>query len=148
MTERVSNERGAAMVLVMGVLTALAVLAMVVMAIVTSEKRTSFAEYTNNRSFYSADAAGEAGLAWIRRQASPPALVDSLNRVSVSAGYTALSNDHRFRYDVAFVQQRFRPGWSAEYLDYEYLVQAKGASVQNSEAAIDLGAVRVFREGY
>lgn len=146
--ERLTNERGAAMVLVMGVLTALAVLAMVVLAIVSTEKRTSFAEYTNNRSFYSADAAGEAGLAWLRRRGSPPALVDSLNRVSVAVGYTALSSDHRYQYDVRFVQQRFRPGWSAEYLDYEYLVDAKGASSQNSEAGVALGAVRVFREGY
>jgi hypothetical protein len=148
MSEPLSNERGAAMVLVMGVLAALAVLAMVALAVATTEKRTSFTEYTNNRSFYSADAAGEAGVAWIRRQASPPALVDSLNRVSVAAGYTDLSSDHRYQYDVRFIQQRFRPGWSAEYLDYEYRVEAKGASSQQSEAAVELGAVRVFREGY
>jgi Tfp pilus assembly protein PilX len=136
------------MVLVMGVLAVLAVLAMVVLNIVTTEKRTTFTEYTNNRSFYSADAAGEAGVAWIRRQGSPPALMDSLNHVSVATGYTALSNDHRYQFDVRFVQQRFRPGWSAEYLDYEYVVEARGASSQQSEAAVELGAVRVFREGY
>ncbi len=136
------------MVLVMGVIVTLTVMAMVVLAVVTTEKRTSFAEYTNKRSFYSADAAGEAGVAWIRRQASPPALVDAQNHVSVAAGYTALSNDHRYLYDVRFVKQQFRPGWSAEYLDFEYCVEAKGASSQLSEAAVELGAVRVFREGY
>lgn len=148
MTPRTNSERGAAMVLVLGVLAALAVLAMVVMAIVVTEKRTQFAEYSNHRSFYSADAAGEAGVAWIRRQGSPPPVVDSLNHVSVAASYTALSNDHRYQYDVQFVRKRFRPGWSVEYKDYEFLVEARGASVQQSEAAVELGAARLYREGY
>ena len=148
MNEQRTNERGAAMVLAMGVLAVLAVLAMVVLAIVVTEKRTSYAEYSNDRSCYSADAAGEAGLAWIRRQASPPALVDSLNHVNLATGYTTLSSDHLYKYDVRFVQQRYRAGWSVDYMDYEYLVEAKGQSVQQSESAVDLGAMRVYREGY
>ena len=148
MIERRSDERGAAMVLAMGVLAVLAVLAMVVMAVVMTEKRTSFAEYANDRSFYSADAAGEAGLAWIRRQSSPPALVDTLSHVAVATSYSTLSSDHLYRFDVRFVAQRFRPGWSVDYTDYEYMVEAKGASVQSSESAVDMGAMRVYREGY
>lgn len=148
MTNRPNNERGAAMVLVLGVLAALAVLAMVVMAIVVTEKRTQFAEYSNNRSFYSADAASEAGVAWLRRQEDPPSLVDSLNHVSVAAGYTALSDDHQYQYDVQFVRKRFRPGWPVEYKDYEFLVEARGASAQQSESAVELGAVRLYKEGY
>lgn len=148
MTKPVSNERGAAMVLVLGVLATLAVLALVVMAVVVSEKRTQFAEYANDRSFYSADAAGEAGIAWIRKQSSPPAPVDSVNHVSVSSAYTNLSPDHRYKYDVKFVRKRFRPGWSVEYSDYEYTIEADGASVQDAEAAVEMGASRLFREGY
>jgi Tfp pilus assembly protein PilX len=148
MTRSLSNERGAAMVLVLGVLAALAVLALVVMRIVMSEKRTQFTDYTNNRSFYSADAAGEAGVAWIRRQPSPPSLVDTLSHVSVSNAYTALSNDHLYKYDVRFVRKKFRPGWSVEYKDYEYLVEASGVSAQQAESAVELGATRLFREGY
>ena len=148
MSERLTNERGTAMVLVLGVLATLAVLAMVVMVIVTTEKRNSFAEYSNNRSFYSADAAAEAGVAWLRRQPSPPSLVDSLLHVSVAQGYTTLSADHQYRYDVKFVRTKVRPGWSVEYNDYEYTVQAKGASAQQSESAIELAATRMFREGY
>ena len=148
MTRSVSNERGAALVLVLGVLGVLAVLALVVMRLVMSEKRTQFTDYANNRSFYSADAAGEAGLAWIRQQPSAPALVDSLSHVSVSDAYTALSNDHLYKYDVAFVRKKFRPGWSLEYKDYEYLIQANGMSAQQSESAVELGAMKMFREGY
>jgi Tfp pilus assembly protein PilX len=136
------------MVLVLGVLATLAVLAMVVMSIVVTEKRTQFTEYSNDRSFYSADAAGEAGVAWIRRQASPPPLVDTLSHVSVSNAYTALSSDHQYKYDVKFMRKKFRPGWSVEYKDYEFLVEAKGASAQQAESAVELGAARLFREGY
>ena len=148
MTNPVNNERGAAMVLVLGVLATLAVLALVVMGVTVSEKRTQFTEYANNRSFYSADAAGEAGVAWIRVQPSPPSIVDAQNHVSVSAAYTNLSPDHRYKYDVKFVRKRFRPGWSTEYKDYEYVVEANGASVQQAQAAVELGASRLFREGY
>ena len=148
MTRSLSNERGAALVLVLGVLGVLAVLALVVMRLVMSEKRTQFTDYANNRSFYSADAAGEAGLAWIRQQPSAPSLVDSLSHVSVSNAYTALSNDHLYKYDVQFVSKKFRPGWSLEYKDYEYLIQASGMSAQQSESAVELGAMKMFREGY
>ena len=136
------------MLLVLGVLAALAVLAMVVMSITTSEKRTQFAEYSNNRAFYSADAAGEAGVAWIRRQGNPPVLVDSLNHVSVAGAYTALSTDHLYQYDVRYVRKRFRAGWGVEYKDYEYTVDAVGASAQQSESDIELKATRLYREGY
>lgn len=148
MTTRTTDERGAAMVLVLGVLAALAILALVVLSITVSEKKTESADYQNNRSFYSADAASEAGVAWIRRQPDPPALVDTLSHVSVSAAYTTLSDDDRYKYDVKFVRKRFRPGWSVEYKDYEYLVEASGASARQSEAAVELGASRLFREGY
>lgn len=136
------------MVLVIGVLAVLAVLAVVALTVVVMEKRSSSAEYSRNRSFYSADAAGEAGIAWVRRQPSPPSLVDSLGHVAVANGYATLSREHRYQYDVRFVRQRVRPGWSVEYNDYEYVVQARGASAQEAQAAVELTATRMFREGY
>ena len=136
------------MVLAIGVLAVLAVLAAVIMTIVVAEKRTAFSEYANSRAFYSADAASEAGVNWIQHQASPPPLVDSLSRVSVAPGFTSLSSDHRYKYDVQFVRRRFRPGWSVEYKDFEYRVDATGASAQQSEAAIQVTATRLYREGY
>lgn len=148
MLHSTSNERGAAMVLVLGVLAALAVLAMVVTAVVVTEKRTSHAEYDHQRAFYSADAAGEAGLAWIRNQPSPPALVDTLNRVAVAAAPVALAADHAYQYDVKYVRKAPRPGWSVEYKDFEYTVEARGASSRQAESAVELGAKRLFREGY
>lgn len=148
MTLRTTNERGAAMVLVLGALVVLAILALVAMNITLSEKKTESVDYVNNRSFYSADAASEAGVAWIRRQAHPPSLVDTLGHVSVSAAYTTLADEDRYKFDVKFVRKRFRPGWGVEYKDYEYVVEARGVSAREAESAIELGATKPFKEGY
>lgn len=145
---RTSDERGAAMVFALGVLAVLAVLALVIVAIVISEKRTSAADYAYNRAFYSADAASEAGVHWIRGQLSPPPLVDTLSHVRVSDSTVVLSNDHLYEFDVAYVGKQFRPGWSVEYKDYIYRVQATGASSQQSQAALEVNATRLYREGY
>jgi Tfp pilus assembly protein PilX len=148
MTRHDASERGSVMVLALGVLAVLAVLALVVVAIVVAEKKATLADYSGNRSFYSADAATEAGANWILRQPTPPPLIDAQSNVFVSAAYTSLSNDHRYKFDVQYVSKRPRPGWSVEYKDYEYRVQATGASAQQSESAIQLGATRLYREGY
>jgi Tfp pilus assembly protein PilX len=148
MTKRLANERGSALVLAIGVLAILALLAVIVVSIASSEKWTEFAEYTHQRAFYSADAAGEAGLNWIRLQPNPPAIIDANNNVFVAGGFTPLSGDHNYKFDVQYVRKRFRAGWSLEYKDYEYAIDAEGASAKQSEAAIDIQALRLFREGY
>jgi len=136
------------MVMALGVLAVLAVLAMIVLAVVTSEKKTAFLDYASNRSFYSADAATEAGVNWIRRQNTPPPIIGAGSRVRNAGGLTALRNDHQYQFEISFVRKRPRPGWSLEYKDYEYLVGATGASVKGAESAIDVGATRLYREGY
>lgn len=136
------------MVLALGVLSVLAVLALTIMAIVISEKLTQQSSYAGARSFNSADAASEAGVNWLLLQPAPPPIVDASSNVLVSAGYTNLSADHRYKYDVTYVTKRPRPGWSVEYKDYQYKVEASGASAQQSQSAIRLGAMRLYREGY
>lgn len=148
MTPTRTNERGSAMLLALGALTVLALLAIVVVAIVSTEKRTAFSEYTNSRSFYSADAATEAGVNWLLHQPSPPDLVDSLMNVRVATAFTTLNDQSRYRFDVRYVRKRFRPGWSLDYRDYEYRVSATGASVRQSSTDLTLNATRLYREGY
>lgn len=148
MRQPLADERGSAMVLTLGVLTVLALLAVILLSIATTEKRTAFSEYTNSRSFYSADAAGEAGVNWLRNQPSPPDVVDTLNNVSVSTAYTTLEGANRYKYDVQFVRKYFRPGWSTEYKDYEYLVDASGASANQSATELAINVMRLYREGY
>jgi Tfp pilus assembly protein PilV len=136
------------MVLALGVLAVLAVLAMVVVAIVVSEKQTALSDYSADRSFYSADAATEAGVNWIRSQPIPPPIMDASSNVYLANGFTALSNDHNYKFDVQFVRKQLRPGWSVEYKDYVFDVAATGTSVQGSESKLDVNATRLYREGY
>lgn len=143
-----ANERGSAMVMALGALAVLAVIAVVVISIVISEKRTAFSDYTGSRSFYSADAASEAGIHWIRHQYTPPALVDTAGHVHVTNTYTAIGPENGYKFDVEYIRKRYRPGWSVEYKDYEYHVDASGMSAQKSEAAIEVRATRLYREGY
>ena len=148
MTERLANERGSITVLVIGVLGVLAALAVVVVSIATSGKWSAFAEYAHTRAFYAADAAGESGLNWLRSQPSPPPFVDGNSNVRLAGGFTALSGEQNYKSDIQFVRKHFRPGWSIEYKDYEYTVKADGGSVRESQAAVDVQAARLYREGY
>jgi hypothetical protein len=136
------------MVLALGILAVLAVLAIIVVSLASSDRWSASSEYTNTRAFYSADAASEAGLNWIRMRSAPPPLLDADRNVFVAGSFTALSSDHRYRANVRFVRKRFRPGWSTEYKDYEYDVEATGASARQSQADVDVRATRLFREGY
>jgi hypothetical protein len=142
------NERGSAMVLVICVLVVLSAIAVYVVSVATSDKRASFSEYTYNRAFYSADAASEAGLNWIRTQPSPPPILDADNNVRDAGALTNLGAGHSYRFGVQYVNKRFRPGWSLEFKDYEFAVEADGASARSAEAAVDVVAWRLYREGY
>jgi len=148
MKQRAANERGSAMVLAIGVMAVLAILAMVIVAVVVSEKKTALADFSGTRSFYSADAASEAGVNWLRNQAIPPQIIDASNNVYLAPGFTALSANNQYKYDIQYVSKRNRPGWSVEYKDYTYNVTATGGSAQSSQSAISLGVTRLYREGY
>ena len=148
MKHTLTNNRGFAMVMAVAFIAGLSLLAVIVVAVATSEKKTEFAEYTHSRAFYSADAAGEGAINWLRFQGSPPVLLDVAKNVYVATGYTPLSGDHDYKYDIQFLRKRIRPGWSLEYKDFEYLVDADGASVQDGEAEVEIQALRLYKEGY
>ena len=148
MTIRTSDERGFAMVMALGTLMILAIIALAMVAIVVAEMRTGSSEYAGARSFYSADAATEAGVNWIRHQYAPPAVVDTSSNVRVADTYTTLANNNRYKFDVRYVRRRYRPGFSVEYKDYEYRVDAVGASAQQSLSNVELQATHLYKEGY
>lgn len=143
-----SNERGSAMVMALGALTILAVIAVVIVAIVMSEKRTAFSDYTGARSFYSADAASEAGVNWLEHQYTPAAVVDTSNNVFRADTFTTIGEQDGYRFNVQYIRKRYRAGWSTEYKDYEYRVDATGQSAQQAAANVRVGATRLYREGY
>lgn len=143
-----TNERGSALVMALGALTILAVIAAVIIAIVVAEKRTASSEYAGSRSFYSADAASEAGVNWLEHQYTPAAVVDTLSHVFVADTLTSIGENAGYRFDVQYVRKRYRAGWSTEYKDYEYRVDATGQSAQQAAANVRVGATRLYREGY
>lgn len=148
MLKPLSNERGSVMVFAIGVLAVLAVLALVIVAVVVSEKRTTMADYSGTRAFYSADAASEGGINWILNQVTPPPTLDAQNNVFLAAGFTALDANNQYQYNIQFVQKQPRPGWSTEYKDYTYQITATGAGTQASQSQALVSATRLYREGY
>jgi Tfp pilus assembly protein PilX len=142
------DERGSAMVMALGALAVLAVIAIVVVAVVVSEKRTSLSDYTSVRSFYSADAASEGGVNWLSHEYTPASVVDSTNHVYVASVYTTIGAQNGYKFNVTYITKRYRSGWSVEYKDYQYRVDASGQSAQQATAAIELDATRLYREGY
>jgi hypothetical protein len=117
-------------------------------AVVVMEKRTGSTAYAGTRSFYSADAATEAGVNWLRNQPLPPAVVDTSSRVFVANAFTPLTGNAQYRFNVAFLRKRMRSGWSAEFKDYEYRVDATGASAGEAQTTLEMRATRFYREGY
>lgn len=144
----ISNEKGMAMVVALSVIMGLALLGVIVIAVATSEKRTAFNDYTHTRSFYAADAGGEMAINWLRIQDNPPNLLDAQKRVFVPAGYDSLADEELYKYGITFIRKRVRPGWSLEYKDFEYRIEAQGASVAESQSEIELQTRRLFKEGY
>ena len=146
---RLMNNDGYAMVLAMIFLTALALLAGIIISVSTSEKKTAFNEYTYSRAFYSADAGGEAAVNWLRLSNTPPGFLDAQKNVFIPAGYDTLSSDHLYKHEIKFIGTRARYGWDpTQYLDFEYSIDSQGASVAEAESELELRALRLFKLGY
>lgn len=148
MKRLVENNSGYAMVITLAFITALGLLAAIIIGVATSEKQTTFNETTHTQAFYSADAGGEAAINWLRFQNSPPPQLDTNGHVFVPTGFTPLTTKNDYRYDIEYQGKQFRPGWSQEYKDFRYQIESDGASSQNSEASVEVRALRLYREGY
>jgi hypothetical protein len=143
------NEKGTALVAALFFITALAVTATVIVWVTGSERRVSFNEYSHVRSFYASDAGTERAINWVRTQQIPPPIINyEENFVSSMNEYYDMEDDHQFKFDVRFDRRRFRPGWSREYMDFDYTIDSRGASVQESSSRIEVRASRLFKQGY
>lgn len=149
MLATIRNDKGTALVATLFFITALSVTATVIVWVTGSERRVSHNEYTHTRSFYASDAGSETAINWIRTQQIPPRIIDTAEKfVANQDDYTYLQSDHKYKFDVRFDRVRFRPGWSREYLDFDYTIDSRGASVQESSARIEVRTSRLFRQGY
>jgi Tfp pilus assembly protein PilX len=149
MLKTLRNDKGSALVATLFFITALAITATVIVWVTSSERRVSHNEYSYARSFYSSDAGAESAINWIRTRQLPPAIIDAQEKfVANQNDYTMMYDDHKYKFDVRFVRVRFRPGWSQEYMDFDYTIDSKGESVQQSSARIEVRTSRLFRQGY
>jgi hypothetical protein len=148
MRKVISNDSGYAMVIALSFLTVLALLAVIVISVATSEKKTAFNEGTQARAFYSADGGGEVSINWLRIQNSPPSMIDGVRHVFVAGGYQPLAANDQYDNNVTYIRKRLRPGWDIAYKDFEYTIDSEGSSIAHSQAEVELRALRLFKEGY
>lgn len=130
----------------------LTVTAAIIVRIAGGEKHVAFNDYTHTRSFYSGDAGGEEGINWIRTRRAPPA-PDAQNQVRNQGSYTDLvvsgsTEENKYKNSIVSTGRHYRPGWSREYVDFDYTITSDGASTQQSSTVIEVQASRLFRQGY
>jgi hypothetical protein len=130
------------MVLVLGVI------AVGVVWLASSEKKTSFAEQVHVRSVFAADAGGEAGINFVRVADSPPQILDFGSMSVNSVGETGLAGTQSYEYECRYIQKRPKPGWGIDYLDYDYRIQSHGEASQEGQSDVEVVVSRLFREGY
>ncbi len=130
------------MVLVLGVI------AVGVVWLASSEKKTSIAEQVHVRSVFAADAGGEAGINFVRVADSPPQILDFGSMSVNSVGETGLAGTQSYEYECRYIQKRPKPGWGIDYLDYDYRIQSHGEASQEGQSDVEVVVSRLFREGY
>ena len=114
-----------------------------------SEKRCTFAESVHARALCSADAGGECAINFLRLSEDPPLMVDTETQVVNTVALTALEGSQQYAYTCRYLGQRPKPGWGIEYLDYDYAVDASGASSRQGRSDVALVISRLFyQEGY
>ena len=155
MSDFARNERGSALVTALFFITGLTVAAAVIAMVATSEKRTAQNEYTHTRSFYSSDAGTEAAINWVRERDinDPPIRPDNGDPVQELNSYVDLqggsyNQDNRYKYGVDLDSKRTRPGWDVKYKDYNFTIDADGASAGTSSSQVEAQVTRLFHEGY
>lgn len=147
-TSHRQDRDGFAMVTALLVVLVLSVLAVGAVWLATSEKKTTMAEATHVRSVFSADAGGEAAINFIRVSDAPPQILDFATNAVRTQPVTALEGTQQYNYDVNLLGISTKPGWTGEYLDFDYNVAALGAAGTHGNSGVDVVVSRLFKVGY
>jgi Tfp pilus assembly protein PilX len=144
-----SRREGFALVSALLIILVLSIIGLGAGLLAGSEKRCSFAECVHARALCSADAGGECAINFLRLSADPPLMVDTETRIVNTVAPTTLEGSQQYAYACRYLGQRPKPGWGIEYLDYDYAVDASGASASEGRSDVALVISRLFyQEGY
>ena len=144
----VGDREGFALVTTLLLVLVLAVLALGVAWLASTEKKTSFAEQVHVTSVFAADAGGEMGINFIRVADNPPQIVDMTDNSVNSTGDVTLHGSQKYQYNCQYQQRRVKPGWGVDYLDYDYAIQSRGEASVKGQTNIQVVVSRLFKEGY
>ena len=131
---------GFAMVTTLLMVLVLSVMAVGVVWIATSEKKTVFAESVHVRSVFSADAGSEAAINFLRLSDSPPP--------DQAVSQTQLSGSQTYDFSTVNTGVSPRPGWEVGYVDYDYRILSHGTASTQGESGVQVAVSRLFKLGY
>ncbi len=134
------NREGFAMVTTLLVVLILSVLAVGVVWLASTEKKTTYAEGVHVASVFAADAGGEAGINFIRLSDTPPA--------GGNQAQTVLEGSRTYAFTAVFDTMRLKPGWNTAYKDFDYEIGSTGTAGQKGESAVDVVVSRMYKTGY
>jgi hypothetical protein len=143
-----SHREGFALVTTLLIILVLSVIAVGAAWLASTEKRVSFAEGVHVRATFAADAGGEAAINFLRLATEPPTIIDFADNLVRSEGTTAVHGSQNFAYDAHYLRMQHRPGWGAEFRDFDYRVESQGAASVSGQTGVDLVASRLFKVGY
>jgi len=143
-----TGREGFAMVTTLLMVLVLGVIAVGVVWLSSSEKKTTFAESVHVASVFAADAGGEAAINFVRVSDSPPQILDFATRTVRTSATTNIAGSQNYDYDCRFIQKRLKPGWGFDYLDYDYRVISNGSASREGRSGVQVVVSRLFKEGY
>jgi len=145
------NREGFAMVTTLLIVLILSVLAVGVVWMATSEKKTAFAEGVHVASVFAADAGGEAGINYIRLSDSPPIITNFGSGEVRSQGSTTIEGSSSYSYDAFLLppnEGAYRPGWARDYRDFNFQIGSRGSASQKGDSGVDVVVSRLYKRGY
>ncbi len=143
------DREGFALVTTLLMVLVLSVLAVGVVWMASSEKKTAFAEQNHITSLFSADAGGEAGINFVRLAPRPPLVIDwADSSVSYQAGVN-LHDSQNYGYNCLWRSTSAPPlGWDMDYKNFNYRINSNGSAATKGKSNVRMSIARLYREGY